>query len=71
MNCSKQAGMGIKTIVVLLVGLALATLDLAYAQQQAKVSKIGWLGIGSASSVSRYEESGASSVNSATLRART
>jgi hypothetical protein len=70
MNCSKQAGMGIKVIVVLLVGLALVTLDLAYAQQ-AKVSKIGWLGIGSASSVSRYEESGASSVNSATLRART
>ena len=28
----------------------------AQAQQQAKVAKIGWLGIGSASSVSRYEE---------------
>jgi len=29
---------------------------LAEAQQQAKIFKIGWLGIGSASSVSRYEE---------------
>src|SRR6266545_7227771 len=28
----------------------------AQAQQQAKIPKIGWLGIGSASSVSRYEE---------------
>ena len=46
-----------KTVIVFwLVALALAPLRQAEAQQQAKVSKIGWLGIGSASSVSRYEE---------------
>jgi ABC-type uncharacterized transport system substrate-binding protein len=42
-------------------GLALGALLLAFslpvdAQQQGKIPKIGWLGIGSASSVSRYEE---------------
>src|SRR5262249_32088805 len=51
-----KAGMGKKSIVVLLVGLTLAFVRLSEAQQQAKVAKIGWLGIGSASSVSRYEE---------------
>jgi len=48
--------MGKKPIVVLLVGLTLAFVRLSEAQQQTKVTKIGWLGIGSASSVSRYEE---------------
>ena len=44
MNRSKQGGMGKKTIVVLLVGLTLAFVHLADAQQQAKIAKIGWLG---------------------------
>ena len=43
MNRSKQAGMGMKAIVVLLVGFALASVHLAEAQQQAKLAKIGWL----------------------------
>ena len=41
--------MGKKAIVVLLVGLALASVHLAEAQQQAKMPKIGWLGARSAS----------------------
>ena len=43
MNRSKQAGMARKTMVVLLIGLALASVGLAEAQQQGKVPKIGWL----------------------------
>jgi ABC-type uncharacterized transport system substrate-binding protein len=43
MNRSKQAGMARKTMVVLLIGLALASVGLAEAQQQRKVPKIGWL----------------------------
>jgi ABC-type uncharacterized transport system substrate-binding protein len=38
--------MAIKTIVVLLVSLALVTIRFAEAQQQAKVAKIGWLATG-------------------------
>jgi putative tryptophan/tyrosine transport system substrate-binding protein len=56
MNRSKQAGMGNKSVVVLLVGLALATLDLAEAQQPAKVSKIGLLGTGSSSGLASLRE---------------
>ncbi len=41
--------MSIKTIVVLLVGLALTSASLAQAQQQARVSKIGVLGPGTTS----------------------
>jgi hypothetical protein len=41
MNRCKQAGMGRKTIVVLLVGLTLASVRLAEAQQQTKLMKIG------------------------------
>jgi putative ABC transport system substrate-binding protein len=48
MNRSKQAGMGIRTVVVLLVGLVLASVHSADAQQQTKVPKIGWLGARSA-----------------------
>jgi ABC-type uncharacterized transport system substrate-binding protein len=44
MNRSKQPGMGKKTIVVLLVGLALASVHLAEAQQ-AKIPRIGYLTI--------------------------
>jgi putative tryptophan/tyrosine transport system substrate-binding protein len=51
MNRSKQAAMGIRTIAVLLVGLTLASVDLAEAQQ-AKVTKIGWLGTRPASGTS-------------------
>ena len=36
--------MAIKPIIVLLVGLILASVDLAEAQQQGKIPKIGWLG---------------------------
>jgi hypothetical protein len=41
MNRSKQAKMGIKTIIVLVVGLTLASLHSAEAQQPVKVIKIG------------------------------
>jgi len=44
MNRSKQAHMAIKTIVFLLVGLALPPFHLAVAQQPAKMAKIAWLG---------------------------
>ena len=40
--------MGMKTILVLLVGFALAFVHLAEAQQPTKVPKIGWLGARSA-----------------------
>src|SRR6266481_2775799 len=43
MNRSKQAGMAIKAIVVLLVSLALASFHLAEAQQTGKVPRIGYL----------------------------
>ena len=42
-----------KTIVVLLIGLVLALARFADAQQQAKVTKIGWLGARSASAPAR------------------
>src|SRR5262245_5252576 len=51
-----KGGMSKKAISVLLAGLALIWVHLVQAQQQAKVFTIGWLGIGSASSVVRYEE---------------
>lgn len=51
MNGSKQAGMGIKTIVVLLIGWALASVRLADAQQTNKVPRIGFLGAGTASTL--------------------
>ena len=40
--------MGNKTIVLLLVGLVLASVHLAEAQQPTKIPKIGWLGARSA-----------------------
>jgi len=50
MNRSKQGRMARKTIFVLwLTALALVPFHLAQAQQQAKVAKIGWLGVSSAS----------------------
>ena len=47
MNRSKQGRMAKKTVVVLLVGLALACVHLADAEQT-KIPKIGWLGARSA-----------------------
>jgi putative tryptophan/tyrosine transport system substrate-binding protein len=49
MNRSKQGRMARKIIVVLLVGLALVSVRLAGAQQQAKLPTIGWLAIRPAS----------------------
>ena len=47
MNRSTQAAMAIKTIVVLLVGLALASsVHLADAQQPVKMPRIGYLAPG-------------------------
>jgi putative ABC transport system substrate-binding protein len=43
MNRSKQAGMAIKTVVALLVGLALTLVRLAEAQQPKGVPRIGFL----------------------------
>ena len=42
MNRSKQVGMGKKTMVILLVGLALVSVHLAEAQQPKKVYRIGY-----------------------------
>jgi putative ABC transport system substrate-binding protein len=52
MNRSKQAGMAKKTMIVLLVGLALASVHLADAQQPVKVPRIGYLHPGSAATAS-------------------
>jgi hypothetical protein len=43
MNSSKQAGMAFKPIIILLVGLILASVRLAEAQQPANVPHIGLL----------------------------
>src|SRR6266481_8843998 len=43
MNRSKEAGMGKKTVVALLVGLTLASFHLAEAQQAKKIPRIGVL----------------------------
>jgi putative tryptophan/tyrosine transport system substrate-binding protein len=57
MNRSKQAGMGKKTIVVLLVGLALASVHLADAQQPTKIPRIGYVsGTGNPSDPGPYVE---------------
>jgi putative ABC transport system substrate-binding protein len=45
MNRSKQGRMDIKTIVALLVGLALASVHLAEAQQPKKVPRIGYVSV--------------------------
>jgi len=44
MNRCKQAGMAIKTVIILLVGLALWSIHFAEAQQAKKVPRIGYLG---------------------------
>jgi hypothetical protein len=52
MNGSKQAGMAIKTIVVLLVSLTLASVRLAEAQPPKKVPRIGFLALSPPSALS-------------------
>ena len=56
MNRSKQAGMAIKTTILLLVGLALASVNLADAQQPGKVRRIGILSAQSSSVASSRVE---------------
>jgi hypothetical protein len=56
MNRSKQAGMGKKTIVILLLGLTLASVRLVEAQQPTKVPRIGFLWGGTASDGSTRRE---------------
>jgi putative ABC transport system substrate-binding protein len=51
MNGSKQSGMTIKPIVVLLVGLVLASVQLAEAQQSGKIPRIGFLDASTASGI--------------------
>src|SRR6266508_5316765 len=47
----------LKWVGIIAVGVTFTMCGaVAHAQPQAKVARIGWLGIGSASSVSRYEE---------------
>jgi hypothetical protein len=56
MDRSTQAGMGIKTIVALLVGLALATVHHAEAQQPKKIPRVGVLiGDSASSSAARID----------------
>jgi putative tryptophan/tyrosine transport system substrate-binding protein len=55
MNRSKQAGMIKKTIIILLVALALAPVRLAEAQQVKKVPLIGLLAAFSSSNPARIE----------------
>jgi putative tryptophan/tyrosine transport system substrate-binding protein len=57
MNRSKQARMTAKTITVLLVGLALASVHLAEAQQPTKIPRIGYVsGTGDHSDPGPYVE---------------
>ena len=48
--------MAIKTVVVLVIGLALVSVHSAEPQQQAKVAKIGWLSPGSDQSNNRFQQ---------------
>jgi putative tryptophan/tyrosine transport system substrate-binding protein len=54
MNGSKQSGMTIKPIVVLLVGLVLASVQPAEAQQSGKVARIGFLDNSTASGIAVF-----------------
>ena len=57
MNRSKQAGMSIKAVVVLLFTLALASVHLAQAQQPKKVPRVGYVsGTGDLSNPGPYVE---------------
>jgi ABC-type uncharacterized transport system substrate-binding protein len=56
MNGSKEASMGKKTIIVLMIGLALASVHLAKAQQPAKIRRIGYVsGSGPVTSDPRFD----------------
>jgi putative tryptophan/tyrosine transport system substrate-binding protein len=57
MNRSKQAGMDIKTIIVLLVSLVLASVPLVGAQQPKKIPRVGFVsGSGDPKTSERYVE---------------
>ena len=56
MNGSKQSGMTIKPIVVLLVGLVLASVQPAEAQQTGKVARIGFLDNSTAAGIAVFLE---------------
>ena len=56
MNGSKQSGMTIKPIVVLLVGLVLASVQPAEAQQSGKVARIGYLDNSTAAGIAVFLE---------------
>jgi putative tryptophan/tyrosine transport system substrate-binding protein len=56
MNRSKQAGMAIKPIIILLVGLTLTSVRLADVQQTKKVARIGVLSQSSANFLSSQLE---------------
>ena len=60
-----------KKITVLTLGAVLFALCSSAEAQQSKESKIGWLGLGPASSVAGTRSSAKLSVSSVTLRART
>jgi putative ABC transport system substrate-binding protein len=55
MKRSKQGGMSTKTIIVLLIGLALASVHTAEGQQTAKIPRIGFLASGSSGPDSRIK----------------
>jgi len=51
MNRSKQGGMGKKPIIVLMIGLILASVHLVEAQQPKRVPRVGYLGASSPSAI--------------------
>jgi hypothetical protein len=55
MNRSKQASMAIKTIVVLLIGLTLAFVQLAEAQQVKKIPRLAILSARSPGSLASFD----------------
>ena len=64
--------MAIKTVVVLVIGLALISVHSAEAQQQAKLAKVGWLSPDSDQSNNRFQSNSFESfANSVMLTART
>jgi len=56
MNGSKQAGMARRAIIVLLVGLALASVHLAEAQQAKKIPRIGFIGVSAGQNLAAFRQ---------------
>src|SRR5262245_63824469 len=56
MNRSKQASMSIKTILILLVGLALESVHVAEGQQAGKIFRIGYLDNSTAAGIAVFLE---------------